>query len=58
MPRSHHACFLLGHLDVEEAAAGAHPLHAAGLQQADVADALAVAHAALQHEDFRAGRLG
>ena len=29
---------------------GGHPLHAARLEQADVADAVAVAHAALEHD--------
>ena len=45
----HRAVFLFGHFAVDDAAAGGHPLHAAGHQQADVADAVAVAHAALQH---------
>jgi hypothetical protein len=43
----HAAVFLLGHLAVDDAAAGGHPLHAAGHQQAFVAGAVAVAHAAL-----------
>ena len=46
----HAARLLLGHLRVDDAAAGGHPLHAARLEQADVADAVAVAHAALEHD--------
>jgi hypothetical protein len=41
--------FLLRHLRVDHAAAGGHPLHAAVLQQALVAGAVAVAHAAGDH---------
>ena len=46
----HAAFLLLGHLGVDDAAPGGHPLHAAGLEQADVADAVAVPHAALEHD--------
>ena len=46
----HAARLLLRHLRMDDAAAGGHPLHAARLEQADVADAVAVAHAALEHD--------
>ena len=46
----HAAFLLLGHLGMDDAAPGGHPLHAAGLEQADVADAVAMAHAALEHD--------
>ena len=42
----HPAVFLLGQFGVDHAAAGRHPLHAAVLQQAFVAGAVAMAHAA------------
>ena len=35
---------------MDDAAAGGHPLHAARLEQADVADAVAMPHAALEHD--------
>ena len=35
---------------MDDAAPGRHPLHAPGLEQADVADAVAMAHAALLHD--------
>ena len=46
----HAAFLLLRHLRMDDAAPGGHPLHAARLEQADVADAVAMAHAALQHD--------
>ena len=46
----HAARLLLGHFGVDDAAPGGHPLHAAGLEQADVADAVAVAHAPVEHD--------
>ena len=49
----HPAFLLLRHLRVDDAAAGGHPLDAAGLEQADVADAVAVAHAPLEHDRHR-----
>jgi hypothetical protein len=49
-----HATFLLlRHLGVHDAAPRRHPLHAARLQQADVADAVVVAHAAGEHDRHR-----
>ncbi len=45
----HHAFFLLGHLAVDHAAAGGHPLHAAVGQQPFVAGRVAMAHAAGDH---------
>src|SRR6185437_1458712 len=49
----HPTAFLLGHLGVDDAAPGGHPLDAARLQQADVADAVVVAHAAFLHDRHR-----
>ena len=49
----HAAFFLLGHLGVDDAAPGGHPLHAAGLQQAGVAHAVVVAHATRLHDGDR-----
>nr|GEU28208.1 urease accessory protein G [Tanacetum cinerariifolium] len=49
----HHAVLLLGHLGVDHAAAGRHPLHAAAGEQAFVAGAVPVAHAAFQHVAHR-----
>src|SRR3546814_825630 len=46
---AHAAFLLLGHLRVHQAAAGGHPLHAAGDQQALVAVVVLVAHSAVEH---------
>src|SRR5690606_33912608 len=46
---AHAALLLLGHLRMHQAAAGGHPLHAAGDQQALVAAVVLVAHAAVEH---------
>ncbi len=43
----------LGHLGVDDAAAGRHPLHAARLEQVAVADAVAVLHEAPEHDGDR-----
>ena len=52
-PCGHAALLRLGHLGVDDAAAGRHPLHAAGFGQADVARAVSVAHPALEHDRHR-----
>ncbi len=46
---AHGALFLLRHLAVDHPARGGHPLHATGLQQADVAHVVFVAHASFEH---------
>ena len=46
---AHHALFLFRHLAVDDALGGSHPLHAAALQQADVAQVVFMAHAAFEH---------
>jgi hypothetical protein len=45
----HHACLLLGHFAVDDAAPGGHPLHAAVGDQPFVARAVFVAHAPGDH---------
>src|SRR3546814_18673176 len=45
---AHAAFLLLGHLRVHQAAAGGHPLHAAGDKQALVAVVVLVAHSAVE----------
>jgi hypothetical protein len=46
---AHHAFLLLGHLAVNDAARSGHPLHAATLQQAGIAQVVFVAHAPFEH---------